>query len=503
MIQPKIAKFILLKHRAFKPQLTGVLESRLEVGKLDRIQEAVNGSFGTLNVLNTELANSIDINLSNGRIAEIPNNWNEERFSFIMVSEIWDDNTLIGEEIFQGYTDHSETAGGRLEHNATVSIDPNMMMYVNRAMKISYSYDSVGNRIPTFQKADSILADNANHMNGYSNDKLNIWRPMDMSIKYHLNHMINGDDDLDPRSPWGVAVTDANEFNALAKYSKSSNEVGGRMVVDLIKAANRNASESMYTFDSATSTPYENMVSDLVENNSVNYQTLLYMSKFNTRNQLSRWSVDTMSKIFPYVSPDVFTVESYNDMITKNTNNMFQFGNTNDMGDDVFSDNQLTRFQKRIVPYLFDAMLSFGFIKFSGKITNKTLDGSIYVEHSIAMNVSSTVNADERIRTQLLKLLYARLMDNETRAILGGLHGEQLVEVVFDMDLSNSNVFINLNNHILKVKVPSLCDSSFSSLIMPESKSSLVLTEMKTLVDAVIQNTDIVNNRANGVVTGW
>lgn len=504
-IMPKITKLIMLKHRPFKPQLTGVLETRMQLGSMDRISSIMERQKGALNVLNVELANSLDVNLSNGRIAEIPNNWNENRFSFLMVSELWDGNILVGEEIFQGYTDHSETVGGRLEAGGSVRIDPSMMMYVNRAMKISYSYDNYGARVPQFQKADSMLVDNTTAPGVYNKERLDIWRPMDLSMKYHLNHMVSsdlGDDDHDPRTAWGISVSDANELNRLAKCSKSSNEIGGRMVVDLIKSASRSAMHNRYSFDSGQDTPYEHMVCDLVENNSSNYQTLLYMSRYTTVNQVARWSVSEFSTMFPYVTPDVFSVESYNDLITRHTNSLFNFGNSNDMGDDAFSDTQLTRFQKRIVPYIFDAMQSYGFIKFSGKLTNKTIDGSLYLEHSIALNVSDTVNSNDAIRVHCLKLLYDRLTDNETKAILGGINGEQLVELVFDMDLSISNIFINLNGHILKVKIPSLCDSAFSNLIMPESKSGVMITDLKNMVDGIMSVTEQ-QQVTKPVVTGW
>jgi hypothetical protein len=485
-------RLLMLKHREFKPQLTGVLETRFGVGTLNTIQETLDKRANIQNLLNIQLANSLDVNLSKGRIANTPNGWREEKFSFLLVVEVYSDNVLVSEEIYQGYTDKVDTVGGRLEAGSSVTIAPDTMMYVNRVMEISYAVDHMGNRIPSFSKSDSLLAENTNDnllSYGNNNDGLLVMRPMDIALEYHNNAVQAETENV-------LNISNSNNFNKLGKFSKTDNEVGGRTLTKLINSANRSKLEDVYSFDSSSITQYEHMLSDLVENTATNYKLLRYMGINIGVSQLSRWTVADLHKFFPTLKPEIFTVESYNDAITKSSNALFQLGNTNDLGDDVLVDNQLSRFQKRIVPYLFDCMLSYGFIRFSGRITNKTLDGSIDLAHSLLMNVSNTVNADPKIREHLLRLLYAKLTDYETKSIFSN-DNTQAVEIVFDLSLTDSNLFINLNGHITKVKVPSLCDNTFSSLIMDSENSKHLITELKTVVSTVLKPTE------SSASSGW
>ena len=483
-------RLLMLKHREFKPQLTGVLETKFGVGTLNTIQETLSKQANIQNMLNIQLANSLDVNLSKGRIANIPLGWREEKFSFLLVVEVYADNTLIAEEIYQGYTDKVDTAGGRLEAGSSVTIAPDTMMYVNRVLEISYATDNMGNRIPSFSKSDSLLAENTNdNVLGYNNNGLLVMRPMDIALEYHNEAVQSETENL-------LTITNTNNFSRLGKFSKTENEVGGRTLTKLINSANRSTLENTYSFDNTAVSQYEHMLSDLVENTASNYKLLRAMGTTTGVSQISRWTVADLHKFFPTLSPEIFTVESYNDSITRNTNSLFQLGNTNDLGDDVFVDNQLSRFQKRIVPYLFDCMLSYGFIRFSGKITNKTLDGSIHLEHSLLMNVSGTVNSNPQIRDQLLRLLYNKLTDYETKAIFSN-DKTQAIEIVFDLSLTDSNLFINLNGHVTKVKVPSLCDNTFSSLVMDSNNSKDLITELKTVVSAVIEPTTSIHS------SGW
>lgn len=479
-------RLLMLKHREFKPQLTGVLETRFGVGTLNTIQETLDKNANIQNMLNIQLANSLDVNLSKGRIACVPLGWREEKFSFLLVVEVYADGTLIAEEIYQGYTDKVDTVGGRLEAGARVTLAPDTMMYVNRVMEISYATDNMGNKIPSFSKSDSLLAENTNDnlLGTQGSNGLLIMRPMDIALEYHNNA-------VQAETENHLNITNSNNLNRLGKFSKTENEVGGRTLTKLINSANRSTLENAYSFDNNVVSQYEHMLSDLVENTASNYKLLRAMGMTTGVSQISRWSVADLHKFFPTLAPEIFTVESYNDSITRNTNTLFQLGNTNDLGDDVIVDNQLSRFQKKIVPYLFDCMLSYGFIRFSGKITNKTLDNSIHLEHSLLMNVSGTVNSNPQIREHLLRLLYSKLTDYETRAIFSN-DGTQAIEVVFDLSLTDSNLFINLNGHITKVKVPSLCDNTFSALIMDNNTSKELITELKTVVSAVIEPKSII-----------
>lgn len=475
-------KLILLKHKEFKPQIAAAMETRMSPGVLNRIHDALDGNINIKNTLNTSLANTLDVNLSKGRVANIPNGWKSERFSFILMVEVYSGDMLISEEIYQGYTDRVETVGGRLEAGASITIAPDTMMYINRVMEIAYALDANGKLIPSFSKADSIIADNTNlDLLSYGNrvnSNLRVIRPLDLAHKYHV-------DALETELDGNLTVTISDTFDRVGKFSKSDNEVGGRTVTKLISAANRSKLDSRYTFDSSPTTQFENMMSELIENNSNNYKLLSTMGIKKGVSQLSRWTVDDLSLQFPKLTPMIFTVESFNDIITRQTNQAFNFNATNDLGDDVLSDNQLTRFQKRIVPYLFDTMMSYGFIQFSGTMTNKTIDGSVAVNHSLLLNVSDTVNNNPDIRSHVMRLLYSKLTDMETRNILSN-DGTQAVELVFDLSLADSNIFINLNNRTLKVKIPSLCDSASTSLVMDSNASNLLVTELKTVVDSVL-----------------
>lgn len=474
-------KLIMLKHKEFKPQIAAAMETKLQQGVLNQIHDTINSNANVKGMLNIALANTLDVNLSKGRVANIPNGWRSERFSFILMVEVYAEGILRSEEIYQGYTDRVESVGGRLEAGGSITIAPDTMMYVNRVMEIIYSQHSDGRLIPSFSKSDSILADNNNlNLLGYNSQdsNLKVVRPLDLVHKYHVNAIENDFDGA-------LTVTMSDNFDKIGKFSKSDNEVGGRTISKLVTAANRSKLDKAYNFDSGPTSQFENMMSELVENNSSNYKLLYKMGIENSVSQLSRWTVADLSKQFPTLTPMFFTVESYNDIITKQTNQAFNFSGTNDLGDDVLSDNQLTRFQKRIVPYLFDAMLSYGFIQFSGTMTNKTIDGSVAVNHSLLLNVSDTVNSNPEVRAHVMRLLYAKLTDMETRNILSN-EGTQSVELVFDLSLSDSNIFINLNNRTLKVKIPTLCDSASTSLVMDSNSSKDLVTELKTVVDSVL-----------------
>ncbi len=485
-------EFIVLKHREFKPQIAAGLVTKLAVGTLDVVHDIISTNSGA-GVLNTALVNSMDVDLSKGRVASVPNGWNSERFSFLLVVECHVDGYLVSEEIYQGYSDMVDLAGGRLEHGSTVRINPETMLYINRAIEILYASRSDGSIVPTFSKADSIISDNTSGNSFNINNNLKLLRPVDMAHSYHTDAMVE--------DTWGdsLVINTPSNYNSVAKFSKSDNEVGGRTITKLIKAANRASLDNTYTFDSSPISKFENMLSDLVENNSTNYKFLRAIGLQMTAAQLSRFNLAELGKFFPNLSPKIFTVESYNDILTRSSNSLLQLGNSADAGDMVVADNQLTRFQKRILPYLFDAMLSYGFIQFSGTITNKTIDGSIALNHSLLMNVSNTVNSNPDIRAHVIRLLYSKLTDIETKELMSN-NGTQDVEIIFDLSLTDSNLMINLNNNILRVKVPTLCDSTFTPLVMDSNASKVIMTELKTVVDSVM---DIAHNPVYPAPKKW
>ena len=272
-IVPKV--LVLLQHKGYNPQISAVYESKLRAGSMDAITELVHRPGNTFTNVSTALANSLDLNISAGRVIPIINGWSESRFSFILVVECYSGETLVSEEIYQGYTDHSETAGGNLANGGVVTLDPNMMMYINRVIEIRYLHNGRGEMKPQFHKAVSILAD---HTNSQNNHHLSIIRPCDLVLDYYTDALSTG------LNNDGIIYTDANAYSKIGKMSSSDNEIGGRVLAKLLHSADANKNAGGYTYNgptnSTTINKYEDIISGLAERGTNDYKMMHSLGLF-------------------------------------------------------------------------------------------------------------------------------------------------------------------------------------------------------------------------------
>lgn len=470
-------KLVLLKHRPFNPQISAALESNVKAGTLDNVHRILDSGRVLRGELNTLLANSIENNISRGRISDIVGGWKTERFSFLLVIEILDlQNELIGEEIYQGYTDRADTTMGNLTAGASVKLDPQSIMYINKVLSIKYGRDANNRLVPKFDGSSSLLSSYSN-----TNDRLLVLRPMDVSSSF-LNKELQksfSNDNLD-------IVNDVPILSDISKFSTTGNDVGGRMLNRLITSANTARNADIYTSIGVETTGnYEEMLNELYEPSYSSYRFLRWLSTRLGRINISNFTIGDLFKYVHGLNPIIHTVESYNDVISKTTAQALNFRDDSDNGDSVLVDNQLTRFHKKIIPYLFTTMLSCGFVHFAGRITNKTIDGSIHVDHSLILSVSDTVNTNPTVRGHLLNLLYTALQNNETREILSGGTNQE-VEMVFDLSLVDSIVSVIINGNEHRIRVPSMADSTFSSLITTKSNSDMITNDLYGVVDGIM-----------------
>ena len=483
-----VKELIFLKHRVFQPQLSAPLETRMSNGILNSIQETVDQQLNVGDNLKILLANSLEANISKGFVTDIMNGWNTSRYSFLLVTEIYDGMTLIAEEILQGYTDSDESTIGNLANGATVMLKDDLSMYVNRIMQITYSTDHNGNRSPRFNRADSVLSDPLSRMSD-TGKVLN--RPFDFSIAYYTDSITN--DIYDEVGYSATATSDASRYNGKGKLSASDNEVAGRMMSKIITSAAMSKTANDHTFHASANrggaglAAYENMSGDLGEGNLSNYHTIKNIGTMLGRIRPTNWTLKELSVLSPNTTYKVSTVESYNDSIGRQMNQAFHFNGIDDKGDTSFSDNQITRFQKKIVPYLFDKMLAHGFILFSGKMSNKTVDGSIYLDpNSLLVNVSSTVNGDANLSMHMRRLFISTITDIETKRILAGDNNDMAVELVFDLKLEASIIYVNINGYTSTIRIPSMSDSLSSIMISTERDNKILSTEIKQVVDSTL-----------------
>lgn len=469
-------KLVLLKHRPFNPQVSAALETNIKAGTLDNVHSILDSGRVLKGELNTLLANSIENNISRGRISDIVGGWKTERFSFLLVIEILDlQNELIGEEIYQGYTDRADTTIGNIAAGATVKLDPQSTMFINKVISITYGRDANNRLVPKFNGSSSLLSSYSN-----TNDRLLVLRPMDLSSSF-LNKELKKsfDNDLD-------IINDVPILGGISKFSTTGNEVGGRMLNRLITSANSARNADMYTSIGVETTGnYEEMMSDLYEPSYANYKFLRWLSVRLGRVNISNFTLEELFKHIGGLNPIIHTVESYNDVISKTTAQALNFRDDTDVGDSVLVDNQLTRFHKKIIPYLFTTMLSCGFVHFAGRITNKTVDGSIHIDHTLLLSVSDTVNTNPTVRGHLLNLLYNALQNYETKEILSGGTNQE-VEMVFDLSLTDSIVSVVINGYEHRIRVPSMADSTFSSLIATKATSDMITEDLYGVVDGIM-----------------
>ena len=488
----RMKQLLFLKVNSFNPQIIAPMETKLDVGIMDKIHEIVDVGAAIESKLNVELCNAVEHNISRGQVASISNGWNNERFTFIMVVEVYDGTTLIAEEIYQGYTDRADTTMGSIENGGQVRLDPNTIMYVNKVMVISYRTDMFGNRTPVLHKPSNVYVNNANPT--IHNSGLVLNRPSDIIMKYYT-HEISGVSEgaMEVRS-------DVSNYNGTAKLSKTSNESAGTIVTSLIKAADKAKKQTQYTYSSDTLSNYEGMLDDQPDSSISEYYTLRTIGDKFSRIAVSNFTVGEIDKVFNgNVSPHVSSLFAYNDIITRKTNQVFNFNGMTDRGESTANDNILTRFQKKITPFIFDKMLSYGFITFSGVLTNRTTDGRISITHSVLQNISETVNTNTMMYNNLMRLLYQSLTSPEaTRLISGGTISRHDIDMVFDFDIYSSSLRIIIDGNEAVFRIPSMADSTYSSIISTENDSIRLGTELKSVVDNVltVTNNEMYNNKS-------
>ena len=494
----KLKKLLFLKVTAYHPQVIAPMETRLDNGILESVGRIVDQGVAIESKLNVELCNTITHNISKGHISKIVNGWNTERFTFLLVTEIYDGTVLIAEEMYQGYTSDAEVSGGVIERGGTVGLNPNMTMYVNKVMTISYRTDSFGNRTPVLHRPSNVFVNSVEPSVHRSGLVLN--RPSDLIMKYYTDEISTiGNGSMDVRS-------DTSNYNGLAKLSNTSNETAGTVVTSLVKAADQARRQSQYMFSSADNlSNYEGMLDAQPDDAISNYYTLRAVGDRYSRIGVSHFTVDELGKMFcSDFRPHVATLESHNDLITRNTNQVFNFTNSHDKGYDTTNDNQVTRFQKKVIPFIFDKMLTYGYLAFSGILSNRNKNNTLFIRHSVLTNVSETVNNDTRIYNDMMRMLYESLTSQEAvRLINGGVIHSQDVEIVFDLSIFNSTVKINVNGNTEIIRIPSLSDSLISSTISTEANSMNLSRDLKAVVENVIKVSDSARPSGRANINIW
>lgn len=478
----------ILRHNVFSPQVTAPLETSIRNDVLSSVNETIHSDMNHAVVrdkLNSLLANSLQSDISRGYVADIEGGWNEKRHSFMLVVDVYEGDIKIAEEILQGYVSLADFTMGNLYSGATVRIDPNAVLNINRAMQITYNVDNYGNYTPHFSKSDSILVDNTSNV---QNTARCLNRPSDLVGSYHntslRDNLMLGDDSFSPIQL--ETISDSDRYNSSAKLSDIKNEVGGRILSSMIESANNSKTEITYTSVPKDMGLYENMMMSLVERDTSDYYSIRHMNNSRSLSRSVNITVGELEKVFPGLTANITTVESYNDNISKTLNSMFNFNGTDNLGLSGLVNNQINIFQKKLVPFMFERMMSLGFVSMSGTITNKTLDGSINVSITNLNSITNTVNGNSELFRRLTKLLIRNLSDSEARVLISGGTGvgiEREVEIVFDMSITDSVLAININGNHELVRIPSMCDSLFSSIISTNDNSVMLREDIKNVVD--------------------
>lgn len=487
MVRIVPVKFMLLKHTAFQPQVAAALTVNSGIGMLTEVHDILDGKIGVGDELSYRLANAVNVDISHGRVAEVSGAWNESKFSYILLVDVYLNNEKIREEIYQGYTDRVDTLERSLINVATTTVDPTTMCFINKQMHISFTTNDMGRVIPKFHQPSSVLTDTSYSQ---ANGDLQLVRPFDVSLALHGNSITQ---DLAGIPEQNIEVVlPASTYGSKSRCSKLSNNVGGKYLSSIIAAAAGSKLNQTYGIGSNRTSAHEDMLASLSEVVPNQMYLLKEFGKYLTRSNPTSFTLKELNGFLPGLETvsRVFTVESFKDRVTKETNSLFNFSD-NEIGDSTLTDNTITRFQKRIVDYLFDSMLTLGFVSFSGTMTNKTMDGGINLQHSYLENISETVNRDEAIRVDVMRLLYSKLCGRETVAILNG-GVDQDVELVFDLSLYSSNVMININGVSTYVKIPSLCDGSFSSMLSGTKEAGILMHDLGQVVDSVLTGVNTV-----------
>ena len=150
---------MLLKHTAFQPQVAAALTVNSGIGMLTEVHDILDGKIGVGDELSYRLANAVNVDISHGRVAEVAGAWNESKFSYILLVDVYLNNEKIREEIYQGYTDRVDTLERSLINVATTTVDPTTMCFINKQMHISFTTNEMGRVIPKFHQPSSVLTD--------------------------------------------------------------------------------------------------------------------------------------------------------------------------------------------------------------------------------------------------------------------------------------------------------------------------------------------------------
>ena len=154
----------------------------------------------------------------------IANGWSEKRYTFVL--EVRCDYQTGGSQFFkiQGYTDHS---GLNLN---TLSIDPNMVMYINNIMLLreEVRHFASGNvTTPVLISDQKLMFDNGvNSMPGQNA----LIRPADVYQIVDYQAMISSGDS-------GRVLNSGNAINSLPKFSRKSNDVPTTFAANMLNAA--------------------------------------------------------------------------------------------------------------------------------------------------------------------------------------------------------------------------------------------------------------------------
>lgn len=484
-------ELIILKHEVFHPQIAAPLESKITSSTLNKLDTVLNNreTIQGLNMkktLEATLGDSLQVDISRGMVSSIDGGWNDNRYSFMMIVDIYDNNVnrKISEEILQGYTSMQDFTIGNIANGASVRIDPMTNLNINRILQINFRYDEYGRATPEFKKADSLLV---NHTTNQHNTNMSLVRPIDMTAKYHANSVsanITSDNDM------SIEVsTDSNRYNGVVKLSTSDNEVGGRVISKLVESADMSKIKSDYTSQPKNIALYEDMMNDLMEMDINDYKSLNHISLVTSKTRVSSLTIDEATRCFPGLQLKVSDVYSYNDEITKQTNALFNFNGNTDKGMSSIVDNAINRFQKKLIPFLFDRMMSLGYTQMSGRLTNKTVHGNVEVGLSHLRSVTDTVNNNPEIKDKLYRLLLSSLTDPEANVIVsGGLGSDKNrdVEVVFDLSTTSGTLAISINGISDIVRIPAMCDSLFSTMISTDDNANMFSNDVRNVVDGAL-----------------
>ena len=79
----------------------------------------------------------------------------------------------------------------------------------------------------------------------------------------------------------------------------------------------------------------------------------------------------------------------------------------------------------------------------------------------------------------------------------------QAVYIVFDLSLYSSSVMININGVSSYIKIPSLCDGTFSSMIADTNNVGIITNEIENVVTRILDGSTDSGTTAVGNLSDW